>query len=323
MSVLPVLLAVLKVGILGLDTSHVLHFTKEVNVLKSDPVFEGFRITHGYRWGSKDIVTCTNRWEKYRPQLEANGLTIVDSVKEVLDNVDFVLLETNDGREHYAQALEVFKSGKPCFIDKPLAHDLADSIRIVEAGRRYGAKYFSCSGLRFAPGAVQARSGELGPIRGADVYSAEEIEPNHSYYYWYAIHSGEPLLTIMGPGVRTAQAVSTETEDVVVGTWPDGRLGVMRALNFKKKGTAGGGVIFTERKGVIEMGRNKGYLALLKEIFAFFRTGVAPVSPDETLEILAFLEAAAKSREQGGRAVSVVETMAAARAEAARRDNLN
>ncbi len=308
------------VGIIGCDTSHVLHFSALLN-LSNETEFAGFRITHAYRWGSRDIVSCTNRWEKYCPKLIANKVAFVDSIAELLQKVDYVLLETNDGREHYAQALEVFKSGKPVFIDKPLAHDLADAIRIVDAAKRMGAKFFSCSGCRFAPGARAARSGELGVVRGADVWSAESIEPHHSRYFWYAIHAGEPLLTIMGPGVETAAATSCAYEDVVVGTWKDGRIGVMRALDFQRRGTAGGGAIFTERNGVVEMGRNKDYRPLLSEVFRFFRTGVAPVSPEETLEILAFLAAGEESRRLGGVPVSVPETMEKARAEARRRRN--
>ena len=53
------------------------------------------------------------------------------------------------------------------------------------------------------------------------------------------------------------------------------------------------------------------------EILKFFRTGVVPIPPEETLEIYAFLEAAAQSKARGGAAVTLDEVLAAARAEAA------
>ena len=42
-----------------------------------------------------------------------------------------------------------------------------------------------------------------------------------------------------------------------------------------------------------------------------------PIPPEETLEIYAFLEAAAQSKARGGAAVTLDEVLAAARAEAA------
>ena len=45
------------------------------------------------------------------------------------------MLETNDGNLHLEQAIEVLKSGKPMFIDKPVAADLVDAITIFKIGR--------------------------------------------------------------------------------------------------------------------------------------------------------------------------------------------
>ena len=42
------------------------------------------------------------------------------------------------------------------------------------------------------------------------------------------------------------------------------------------------------------------YRGLLVEIVKFFQTGVPPVQPDETLEIMAFMEAADLSKARGG-----------------------
>ena len=56
-------LAETRVGIIGLDTSHAVAFTKIMNVDK-DPSVEGFRMVAAYQWGSKDIVSSTNRYAK-------------------------------------------------------------------------------------------------------------------------------------------------------------------------------------------------------------------------------------------------------------------
>jgi hypothetical protein len=50
---------------------------------------------------------------------------------------------------------------------------------------------------------------------------------------------------------------------------------------------------------------NDSYAPLVAEIMKFFQTGVAPVSPEETLEIFAFMEAADESKRQEGKPVKL------------------
>ncbi len=52
---------------------------------------------------------------------------------------------------------------------------------------------------------------------------------------------------------------------------------------------------------------------LMKLIINYFRTGEVPVSPEESLEVLAFMTAARMSSEQGGRAVRLADVLAVAR----------
>ncbi|MDD6030166.1 MAG: Gfo/Idh/MocA family oxidoreductase [Kiritimatiellae bacterium] len=306
--------AAMRIGVIGCDTSHTIAFTEMMN-RKCDPDCAGFKVTAAYQWGSRDIVSSTNRYPKYIPQMEAMGVKMVPSIADLLKEVDAVLLETNDGRPHLEQAKEVFASGKPVFIDKPVTATLADAVKLVEAGKAAHAKWFCSSSLRYVKNAQKARNGAFGPIRGATCWSPEQFEPTQSEFFWYAIHAAEPLFTIMGTGCAEVRCTGTATEDVAVGTWKDGRLGIMRAFNYKRKGCGYGGSIHSEHYGFVDMGTYEGYKPLLVEILKFFRTGVVPVSPEETLEIYAFLEAATQSKAKGGAAVTLAEVLAKARAE--------
>jgi hypothetical protein len=58
----------------------------------------------------------------------------------------------------------------------------------------------------------------------------------------------------------------------------------------------------------------QGYQPLVKEIVKFFKTGIAPVSPEETLEIMAMMEAAEMSANRGGEPVTIEEAIAFAQA---------
>ncbi len=305
-----------KVGVIGLDTSHAIAFTKLMNVTK-DPECAGFRVTAAYQWGSRTIKSSTSRYEKYVPQMKEMGVEIVPSIAELLKKVDVILLETNDGREHYQQAKEVFESGKLVFIDKPLAHNLRDAIKIYELGRKTGAKWFSSSALRYSDVAVKARAGEYGPIRGAALMSPSPIEEQgtHNFYTWYGIHGFEPLVAIMGMGVDKVSCFRNDTDDVINATWKDGRMGELRLM---RKSWVYSGYVLPEKpkdrqNPVVVFGGYQGYQPLLKEILKFFRTGVVPVPNEETLEIMAFMEAAEMSAKRGGAPVTIAEAMDACR----------
>ena len=133
------------------------------------------------------------------------GVEIVPSIEALLEKVDVVLLETNDGRPHLEQAAPVLKAGKPVFIDKPVAGTLADVVAIYELSKRYGTPVFSSSALRYAAGVQEVVKGKVGKILACDAYSPAVMEPNHPDLFWYGIHGVEFLYTVMGPGCVDAE----------------------------------------------------------------------------------------------------------------------
>ena len=218
--------------------------------------------------------------------------------------MDCVLLETNDGRLHLEQAIEVFKAGKICYIDKPIGATLGDAIAIYEMAERYNIPIFSSSALRFTPQNQKLRNGELGKILGADCYSPHKVEPTHPDFGFYGIHGVETLYTVMGTGCESVNRMSSDRGDIVVGRWKDGRIGTFRGIT--KGPQIYGGTAFTP-KGAVTVGGYQGYKVLLKQILTFFQTGVAPISKEETIEIFTFMKASNMSKEQNGRIVTMEE----------------
>ncbi|GEP96898.1 Gfo/Idh/MocA family protein [Chitinophaga cymbidii] len=293
-----------RVGIIGLDTSHSTAFTNLLNNPNAGEKFGGYKVVAAYPYGSRDIESSASRIPGYIDAVKAKGVQIVDSIRELLKMVDVVLLETNDGRLHREQALEVIRAGKRMFIDKPVANSMRDAIAIFEAAKQHNVPVFSCSSLRFTEGIDDIVSGKkIGKILAADAYSPAKLEQTHIDFYWYGIHGVEMLFTVMGTGCKTVTRFYQDNMDVVVGVWEDGRIGTFRGTRAGK--AAYGGTIFGE-KGVVNYGAFS-YERLLDRIIPFFETGNVPVRAEETLEICAFVEAAQKSRERGGRPVAISE----------------
>lgn len=291
-----------RVGIIGLDTSHSIAFTKTLNAKEADPVYRDYKVVAAYPRGSKDIESSVSRVDGYIKDIQQYGVEIVDSIESLLSKVDVVLLESNDGRVHLEQALPVFKAGKRTFIDKPIAASLRDTIAIFDQAEAHDVPIFSCSSLRYMKSAQEVAQGKVGKVLGADAFSPAKLEDTHPDLLWYGIHGIEILFTVMGTGCKTLTRTHTKDTDVVVGVWEDGRVGTFRGLRSGKN--AYGGTVYGEN-GVQVLGPFDGYNPLLKQIVDFFDSGVPPVSKQETLEIVAFAEAADISKNNGGSAVSL------------------
>ena len=293
----------IRIGIIGLDTSHVPAFTKEFQkVPPSDPSLAGFEVVAAYPYGSADIESSASRIPKYTEQVKELGVEVVDSISDLLERVDCVLLETNDGRLHLEQALEVFQAGKPVFIDKPTGSNLAEVVAIFRAAAHYDVPMFSSSSLRYSEGAQEIRHGKLGRVLGCSSYSPCSLEPTHTDLFWYGIHGVETLYTCMGAGCETVTHSSTKDFELAVGTWMDGRIGTFRGIRAGKTGY--GGTAFGE-KAIGEIGPYGGYRPLVIEIAKFFRSRKPPIDPAETIELYAFMEAASASKAAGGTPVSI------------------
>ena len=295
-----------RVGIIGLDTSHATAFTQTFNKEDASPEFGGFKVVAAYPQGSKDIESSVSRVPKYIEEVKKWGVEIVNSIPELLEKVDLVLLETNDGRPHLEQAIPVFKAGKTVFIDKPVAGTLTDAFAIYQAANDYKVPVFSASSLRYMTNMDDiVKNQSVGKILGACSFSPCTLEPTHPDFFWYGIHGIEALYTVMGTGCQTVSRVHTSGTDVVTGVWEGDRIGTFRGLRAGRQGY--GGYAFGE-KGINLLGDSAGYDPLLKEIAKFFQKGIAPVSAEETLEIFTFMEAADESKRRNGATVSLTET---------------
>ena len=191
-----------RVGIIGLDTSHSVAFTKSLNAPDPLPELKGYKVVAAYPKGSTDIESSVKRIAGYTEDVKKMGVEIVDSIEELLKKVDVVLLETNDGRPHLDQALLVLKAGKPMFIDKPVAGSLKDAIAIYETAKKYKVPIFSSSSLRYMGSVQDVVKGKIGNVLGADAFSPATIEKTHPDLFWYGIHGVEILFTVMGTGCQ-------------------------------------------------------------------------------------------------------------------------
>ena len=288
----------LRIGMVGLDTSHVTAFTRVLNDKTDKNHITGARMVAAVKDSSPDVESSYTRVEKYTAELIGKwGVKLVPTVDELCRHVDAVMIENVDGRPHLKHAIDVIKAGKPLYIDKPLAGTLEDCVKIYQLAKEYNIPVFSSSSLRFAKNTLAARAGDYGKVLRCETFSPAHLEPHHPDLFWYAIHGVESLFTVMGPGCVSVQRGTTKDGKIeVTGTWKDGRIGIFR------EGKGYGGTAKCET-GEHPVGNYDGYAPLVAAVVKFFKSSKSPVTSRETLEIYAFMQAADESKAANGKEV--------------------
>lgn len=296
-----------RVGIIGLDTSHVTAFTSRFNDPDHGNHVPGVRVTAAFKGGSPDISSSADRVDGFTKTLvEDYGVKLYDSIEEMCKQVDAVMLESVDGRPHLEQVIPVLEAGLPVFIDKPIAGSLKDAIKIYKLAKEHGVPCWSSSSLRYYPGVVEVAEASKGDLKGAISYGPATLEPTHPDFFWYGIHPTEALFTVMGQGVKSVTRSFTPDNDVITGIWEDGKIGVVYGIRNSKRDYK---VIAFGTDKIVEQTQGGDYTPMLHEVVQFFRTGDAPVSLEETIEIYAFMEAGDESKRRGGAPVSLDEVL--------------
>ena len=298
----------IRIGMIGLDTSHVVAFTETINNPDAKDHVPGAKVVAAFKGGSPDIESSITRVDGYTETLrDKYGVEICETIEDVCSKVDALMIESVDGRPHLAQARVVVAAGKPFFIDKPIAGTLADALEIFRLAKEAGVPVFSSSSLRYAKSTQAVRGGSLGKVLHAVASSPASLQEHHPDLFWYGVHGCEALFTVMGTGCESVVRGKTGDGGIeVTGTWVGGRIGVFR----EGKGYSGRA---KGEKGEAAIGNFDGYQPLVAEVVRFFQTKKPPVDAKETIELFAFMEAADESKRRGGERVQLSEVLEKAR----------
>jgi predicted dehydrogenase len=319
----------IKIGILGFDNYQAVEYVQFFNNPKAEGDLAGLRVVAAYPVTSPDYpesAALTERWQKQMLSLYQNptdpkdavpSVALVGSIDELLTRCDAVMIWSLDGRQHLPQATAVLKAGKRLFIGRPLAASPSDAVAIMKLAAETKVPCWSTSQHRYSPGFFGMRNHpEVGRVLGCDVYGGYDVKAAEADKFTRALHSIETLYTIMGPGCVKVSCTSTPTVESITAVWSDGRVGTYRGVKdgavkysatvFGDKGVSTAGIYGhgVPVKGIVPTDdKYMGYGGLAVELAKFFKTGQAPVTAAETLEIFALLQAAEESKTQNGAVV--------------------
>ncbi|MBP1993940.1 Gfo/Idh/MocA family oxidoreductase [Paenibacillus eucommiae] len=219
-----------------------------------------------------------------------NRVERIMSIEELVEKSDYIIVLSPDNPEHHERLARIpLMSGKPVYIDKTFSPDLSSGIRMFELAEKHGTPLFSSSALRFAK--------ELASYPD-DKVNSDSLEytavsgPGH--YENYSVHQFEMLVSLMGTGAQKIKSLSSEQGRLLAVAYADGRRGSMlqmaaapfQVLLQLKNGE---GAFISECSDI--------FPRLIHAMLDFFETGTPPVPKEETLEIMALIEAGQKALE--------------------------
>jgi len=320
--------APVRIGILGLDNYQAVEYVAFFNNPKAEGDLAGLRVVAAYpvtspTYPKSPVLTAMWKTQMLSAHKGVPGapppVEMVNSIDELLQKCDAVMIWSLDGRQHLAQATAVLKAKKPLFIGRPLASDPADAVAIFKLAKELKVPCWSCSQHRYSPGFFGMRNHpEVGKVLGCDVYGGWDVKAADADGFTRPLHSIETLYTIMGPGCVKVSCTSTPTAESITAVWKDGRVATYRGIKqgalrysatvFGDKGVSTAGIYGhgIPVKGIVPTNdKYMGYGGLALQLSKFFKTGVAPVPPEETLEMFALMQAAEESRGKGGAMVEL------------------
>jgi hypothetical protein len=300
----------IRIGVIGLDTSHAEQFTMRLNDPAHPNHVPGGRVVMACPAASEDLPESAERVGEFTATLrDKYGVRIVEDMTELCAAVDAVMILSLDGRPHLEQARTAITARKPFFLDKPVAASLAEAVEIYRMADEADVPILSASALRWYAGVTELAAAFPLPPDGAISWGPAPALPHHPDLFFYAIHATEGLFTVMGPGCLTVSRVTSPAVSVVTGTWLGDRTGTLHALHYLPMHSKAYKIVRFDGEQVTEQKSLGDYGPMLREIVKFFESKQPPVSAAQTLEIYAFMQAAEESRQRGGASVTLREVL--------------
>lgn len=243
-----------------------------------------------YAWAETDNPNGlrTDEWcAKHQVQALA-------SIEEVVEKADYLIVLSPDHPEHHERLGKLaLMSGKPVYMDKTFSPDLDSGKRMFKLAEKYKTPLFSSSALRFSKELIDNQNNTIQSI----------FTTGPGTFEHYSVHQFEMIVALMGTGAERMKSLSVNDSRLLVIEYGDGRQATFSQLQQAPfqvhiQLNSGESIWIPECTGM--------FPKLMDSILVFFETGIPPVPMEETLEIMALIDAGKKAIAQRDSWVKVV-----------------
>ncbi|NPV09466.1 MAG: Gfo/Idh/MocA family oxidoreductase [Anaerolineae bacterium] len=214
-----------------------------------------------------------------------HNVGVASSLEQVVEECDcLAVLAPSNPEVHEELADLPLRSGKPVYVDKTFAPSLAAAKRMFDKAEQHGTPLMSSSALRFGS-AIQRVVHE--DMAGKRVSFVATRGGGRSYEE-YSVHMFEMMVMAIGTGATRLMQVGNDAARVTVVDYPDGRRGcITQAQPFPFQFAA----LYGDNQAAVINEMPDFYPGLVEAMLRFFDSGKPEVPKEQTLEIMALVEA--------------------------------
>lgn len=299
----------IRVGAIGLDSSHTLQFSRRIYALHAQGQTKCLVTSCWDGQASSDPRASDTNTELAAAPIRALGIHFTKSLDELLSSVDAVMILTVDGHRHFDLAMNALIRRLPTFIDKPLTCSAAEAALLLQFTRAHNARCYSASALRFIEKLPDDSNTSLGRLVSINASGPFEETAQMPGLWYYACHTFEFVDSLWprAGGVHRIRARRTDSGHQIDLEYHDGRTAV---IGLDQTGTAPftallrGEVSSTS----FEADLSSTYDRLVASICRFFEGYLPPFPLENIAETIAVIESAHQSLARGGEWTSLPES---------------
>ncbi|OGV50480.1 MAG: oxidoreductase [Lentisphaerae bacterium GWF2_44_16] len=245
----------------------------------------------------KDQFDVTLAWDMIKKEgkkpidvwCKEQNVKQASSIKQVIDECDCIVVLSPDNSEMHEELADLpLRSGKPVYIDKPIAPDLAAAKRLFKKAEKFKTPMMSSSALRFGS-ALEKLVQDIGtsPVNYAAIQGG-------GIFHIYAIHQLEMLVMLMGPGAKKVMQSGGKNSNLMIVDYGNGRRGTINLMpghGFRLSTSYG------ENKCAVINEMPDFFPRFIEAMLNFFNTKKSLIPVKQTLEIAALIGAGTKALE--------------------------
>lgn len=217
-----------------------------------------------------------------------NHVHLAASMEEMIDSVDAIMVIAADNSMWHEEVSRLpLASGKPVYVDKTFAPDVEAGRRMFDRAKEHHTPVMSTSAQRYCASIMDYLERERGNTKFMSTVGPHDLSN-------YAVHQLEPIVAVMGTGVKRVKAFSVGSKVTqMIMDYGDGRIA---SLTQTPNPWAEFNFMVSDGEKGERLDSSDYYINTMKAILDFFETGVSPVPEEETMEVLRLIDAAKEAR---------------------------
>ncbi len=257
--------------------------------------YPGFMREAMVKYGYDGVLTCAYAFKDCE-----NGMTnkewsrkqhirLAESMEEMIESVDAIMVIAADNSAWHEEVCRLpLSSGKPVFVDKTFARDVETGKRMFAWAKQHNTPIMSTSAQRFCSSIINYLEREKGNTKFMSTVGPHDLSN-------YAVHQFEPIVAVMGTGIKRVKAfcVGSNVTQLIM-DYGDGR---MASFTQTPNPYAEFNFMVSDGEKGERLDSSDYYVNTMKAILDFFETGISPVRQEETIEVLALIDAARTARQ--------------------------